>query len=61
MFESVIDAKYISGYKVWIAFDNGKKGEIDLSERLKNRGGVFESLHDLNYFKNFKIENDTLS
>jgi hypothetical protein len=61
MFESVIDAKHISGYKVWIAFNNGKKGEIDLTERLKNRGGVFEPLHDLNYFKNFKIENDTLS
>lgn len=61
MFESVINAKHIDGYKVWIAFDDGKKGEIDLTNKLKNRGGVFEPLQNINYFKNFKIENDTLS
>lgn len=61
MFESVINAKHIKNYKVWIAFDDGKEGEIDLAKKLKNRGGVFEPLQDIDYFKNFKIENDTLS
>lgn len=61
MFESVVKAKHIKNYKVWISFDNGKSGEIDLAEKLKNRGGVFEPLQDIKYFKNFKIENSTLS
>ena len=61
MFESLIKAKHIKDYKVWIVFDNGKKGEIDLGKKIKNRGGVFKPLQDINYFKNFKIENDTLS
>ena len=61
MFESVINVKHIKDYKVWIVFDNGKKGEIDLEKKIKNRGGVFKLLQDINYFKNFKIENDTLS
>ena len=61
MFEAVISAKHIENYKIWIAFDDGKEGEIDLTQKLKNRGGVFQPLQDINYFKNFKIENDTLS
>ena len=61
MFESVVNAKHIDGYKVWIAFDDGKSGEIDLTKTLKGRGGVFAPLQDIHYFKNFKIENDTLS
>lgn len=60
MFESVIKAKYIKDYKVWIAFDDGKSGEIDLADEI-SWGEIFKPLQDINYFKNFKIENDTLS
>ena len=61
MFESVIKAKHISDYKVWISFDDGREGEIDLTKTIKGRNGVFQPLQNINYFKNFKIENDTLS
>ena len=61
MLESIIKAKHIKDYKVWIAFDDGQEGDIDLTKTLKNRNGVFKPLQDINYFKNFKIENDTLS
>ncbi|OFW80853.1 MAG: hypothetical protein A2887_02410 [Alphaproteobacteria bacterium RIFCSPLOWO2_01_FULL_40_26] len=61
MFESVIKAKHIDGYKIWLTFDDGSAGEIDLTRSLKNRGGVFRPLRNMEYFKKFKIENDTLS
>jgi hypothetical protein len=63
MFESVIKAKHIENYRVWIAFDDGKEGEIDLSQNLRNKdeGSVFKPLKDISYFKKFQIENDTLS
>ena len=61
MFKHVIKARYIEDFKVWIAFNDGANGEIDLSKKLKNRNGVFAPLQNLYYFKNFKIENDTLS
>ncbi|MES2961329.1 MAG: DUF4160 domain-containing protein [Pseudomonadota bacterium] len=65
MLESVVKAKYIDGYKVWISFDDGKSGEIDLKNKIKtlsrNYGSVFKPLQDINYFKNFKVLNDTLS
>ncbi len=61
MLESVIKARHVKDYKVWIAFDDGKEGEIDLEKKIKNRGGVFAPLQDISYFKNFKIRNSTLS
>jgi hypothetical protein len=61
MLESVIKAKHIKDYKIWITFDDGKEGDIDLAQTLKNRGGVFRPLQNIKYFKNFKIQNDTLS
>ena len=54
-------AKYIEGYKVWLTFADGKSGEVDLTQKLKNRGGVFEPLQDVNYFKNFEIIGSTIA
>jgi len=54
-------AKHIEGYKIWLSFADGKSGEIDLSKKIKNRGGVFVPLEDLNYFKNFEIKGSTLA
>jgi len=30
MFIHVDDAKYVGGYKVWLSFNDGAQGEIDL-------------------------------
>ena len=40
----VTDAKHISGKVVWVSFDDGASGEIDLSDHLL--GPVFEILKD---------------
>jgi hypothetical protein len=61
MFKHVINAKYIKDYTIWLAFNDGAEGKVDLSEKLKNRKGVFEPLRKIDYFRNFKIEGDTLS
>jgi hypothetical protein len=54
-----VEAKHIIDYQVWIKFDDGKSGKINLIDEIW--GEVFEPLKDINYFRNFKIENDTLS
>ncbi len=59
-FPHVIEAKYIKDYKVWLKFNDGKSGEVDLAEKI-SWGEVFEPLKDINYFKNFKIVCDTLA
>ncbi len=61
MLNYVIDAKYIEDYKIWIAFDDGKEGEVNLEKKVKNGGEIFEPLINIDYFQNFKVENDTIS
>lgn len=55
----VTDAKYISNYVVWIAFNDGAEGRVDLSSELD--GEIFEPLKDIEYFKQFKLRGHTLS
>ena len=50
----VTDAKYVDGYRVWVAFNDGTAGEVDLSARL--HGEVFEPLKDLNFFSQVKFD-----
>ncbi len=47
-------AKYLSDYKLWIAFDDGTAGEVDLVDELK--GSMFEPLKDLAEFQNVFVD-----
>ena len=42
MFIHVTNAQYINSYKVWLSFNDGAEGEIDLSSELY--GELFEPL-----------------
>jgi hypothetical protein len=46
-------ANWISGHRLWIEFDDGTSGEIDLSGELE--GPVFEPLKDSATFRSFSI------
>ena len=59
MFVHVTKARYTRDYKVWLAFNDGMEGEIDLSSEL--HGEVFESLRDKAFFQSFALEGHTLS
>lgn len=50
----VLDARYLDGYCVWLRFDDGLEGEVELSGVL--RGPVFEPLKDPAYFANFTVD-----
>ena len=59
MFVHVVEARYVRDYTVWVRFNDGTAGEVDLSGELD--GPVFEPLRDLEAFKRFKIAYHTLS
>jgi len=59
MFIHVTKAKYLTDYKVWLSFNDGTEGEIDLTSELY--GEVFEPLKDKDFFKSFKVKGHTLS
>jgi hypothetical protein len=57
MIPDIISGKYINGYKIELVFDDGKKGIVDFSKYLK-MGGVFERFKDIDFFKNFSINEE---
>lgn len=53
----IINAKYISGYKIEITFEDGSNGIIDFSDYV-SRPGLYKDLSDINFFKNFRVDSD---
>ncbi len=50
----VKEAKYLHDYVLWLRFNDGIEGEIDLSNELE--GEVFGPLKNLQKFKSFKVD-----
>lgn len=59
MFLHVIDAKHVEGHRVFVRFNDGSGGEIDLSQSLM--GPIYEPLRDVQYFRRFSLEGHTLA
>ena len=54
MFLHVKEVKYLHDYVIWLRFNNGAEGEVDLERELE--GEVFGVLKDVNKFKNFRVD-----
>ena len=52
----LIEARYVRDYVVWLRFDDGAMGEVDLSDRLY--GPVFQPLKDPKYFQTFEVDRE---
>ena len=53
MLPRIVEAKYVAGKVVWLRFNDGAEGEIDLSEELY--GEIFEPLQSNEYFRSFRL------
>jgi len=54
----VTKANYLKEYKIEVLFNTGEKKIIDLKNPPK--GAVFQPLKDVNFFKSFKINFNTI-
>jgi hypothetical protein len=55
-------AKQVGDYQIELVFNNKIKGVVDLKNTIfTDTRDIFKELKDLNKFKKFKIEFDTLS
>ncbi len=50
----VRNAKYIEGFKLWVTFDDGTAGEVNLENKLS--GSVFEPLKDSAFFSKVSVD-----
>jgi hypothetical protein len=59
--KNIISAKYLKDYKIEVAFDDGKKGVVDLAQVLeKDNRKIFKELLDQKKFCKFKVAADTI-
>ena len=49
----VVEARYVTDHVVWLRFQDGTAGEIDLASALE--GPMFEPLRDPEVFRQFQI------
>ena len=54
VFLHVAEAKYLHDYVIWVRFNDGVSGEVDLREELT--GEVFAPLQDLAQFQRFLVD-----
>ncbi len=52
----VTEAKYLHDYVIWIRFNDGSVGEVDLQGELE--GEVFGSLKDVEKFTRFRVDTE---
>ena len=53
MLVHVVEARHVAGHRLWLRFDDGVEGEIDLSSEI--HGEVFEPLQEVEYFRRFQL------
>jgi len=54
MMVEVTEVCHVRDYVVWVKFEDGTEGEVDLRPSL--RGPVFDPLHNLEYFKQVRVD-----
>jgi hypothetical protein len=52
----ITEAKYLRDYQVWLKFNDGTEGMVDLAQELW--GTMFEPLKNLNVFSQVKLDTE---
>lgn len=55
-FHKIQECKPLAEYKLWISFDDGTSGEVDMSNKVGK--GVFKLWEDFNKFSQAKVSKD---
>src|ERR1022692_3561552 len=56
MLPRVEQVRHLGEYRLELRFTDGTKGELDMSERVVGRGGVFTPLEDIGFFTQVKVD-----
>ncbi len=57
MCKDIISANYKGNYTIELTFEDNAKGSVDFSKYL-SKVGVFDKFKDIDFFKNFKINDE---
>ena len=54
----VTDVRHLGDFRLEIAFSNDVSGVLDFGPRIMNRHGVFEPLHELEFFRQVRVDSE---
>jgi hypothetical protein len=57
MYIDIISARYVSGYRIELTFENGRSGVADFTKFI-SKGGIFSRLSDFDFFKSFRVNQE---
>lgn len=58
MLNDVVEVRPLDNYRVFVRFDDGRSGEIDLAPLLAPFDGVFAPMRDKSYFDQVRVNAD---
>jgi len=57
----ITQARHIKNYEIWIKFNDGIDGIVDLESTITNdHREIFRELEDEEQFKRFRVDDDTI-
>lgn len=56
MLSRVKSVSYLDGYRLKLRFTDEKEGIIDFRQKIVGRGGVFQPLEDIAFFKQVMVD-----
>jgi hypothetical protein len=57
----IIEAKHVKYYEIWIKFNDGVEGIVDLKSTIADdHREIFKELKDEDKFKRFRVDADTI-
>jgi hypothetical protein len=57
----IIEAKHVKYYEIWIKFNDGVEGIVDLQYTITNdHREIFRELKDEDQFRRFRVDADTI-
>ena len=57
MLKDIVEARPLDGYRIWLRFEDGIEGVVDLAQKISFKG-VFEPLRDRSLFLQMRVDPD---
>ena len=55
---TVTEARVLDGYRLELVFSDGKRGTVDLKNRIVGKGGLYQALENIEFFRKASVNAD---
>jgi hypothetical protein len=55
---TVTEARVLDGFRLELVFSNGKQGVVDLKNRIAGKGGLYQALENVEFFRKASVNAD---